>query len=59
MIGDREHDVIGAAVHGIPTIGVLHGSGSRDELVGAGARWIAEDLRALPELALRIDAGLA
>lgn len=58
MVGDRKHDVIGAAAHGIPTIGVLHGMGSREELEVAGARWIAEDLRALPELLGRIDAGL-
>jgi phosphoglycolate phosphatase len=58
MIGDRSHDVIGAAVHGIPTIGVLHGAGSRAELEQAGARWICEDLRGLPGLVGRIDAGL-
>lgn len=59
MVGDREHDVVGAAVHGIPTIGVLHGAGSRAELERAGARWIVEDLLGLPGLALRIDAGAA
>lgn len=58
MVGDREHDVIGAAAHGVPTIGVLHGMGSREELERAGARWIVEDLPALPELLGRIDAGL-
>ena len=55
MIGDREHDVLGAAVHGIPTVGVLHGMGSRAELEHAGARWIAADLLALPELLASID----
>lgn len=59
MIGDREHDVIGAAAHGIATIGVLHGMGSREELARAGARWIVSDLYALPRLIERIDAGLA
>ncbi len=59
MIGDREHDVIGAAAHGIATIGVLHGMGSREELARAGARWIVSDLYALPRLLERIDAGLA
>jgi phosphoglycolate phosphatase len=57
MIGDRAHDVVGAQQHGIPTIGVLHGAGSREELEQAGARWIAEDLRALPELLTRVDSG--
>ena len=56
MVGDREHDVIGAAAQGIPTIGVLHGMGSREELTGAGARWIVEDLGGLPALFEQIDA---
>lgn len=37
MVGDREHDVKGAAAHGIPTIGVLWGYGSEHELKAAGA----------------------
>ena len=37
MIGDREHDMIGAANNGIGTIGVLYGYGSREELRNAGA----------------------
>ncbi|WP_295846722.1 HAD family hydrolase [Tardiphaga sp.] len=37
MIGDRQHDIIGAANNGIGTIGVLYGYGSRAELVEAGA----------------------
>lgn len=45
MVGDREHDVLGAAAHGLPTIGVLHGAGDEAELRGAGARWIVADLR--------------
>ncbi len=59
MIGDRMHDVIGAGKHGIPTVGVLHGMGSREELERAGARWIAADLFALPELLARIDGHLS
>jgi phosphoglycolate phosphatase len=46
MVGDREHDVHGAAAHGMPTIGVLHGAGDEAELRAAGARWIVPDLRA-------------
>ena len=41
MIGDREHDVIGAAKHGIDTVGVLFGYGDREELECAGAKYIA------------------
>jgi len=54
MIGDRSHDVIGAAAHGVPTVGVLHGAGSEEELREAGARWIVPDLRSLPALAERL-----
>ena len=37
MIGDRFYDVDGAREHGIPTIGVLWGVGSEQELRDAGA----------------------
>ena len=42
MVGDRHHDVTGAAVHGIDTIGVLWGYGDREELASAGATAFAE-----------------
>ena len=50
MVGDRLHDVQGAAAHGIDCIGVLWGIGSREELEAAGAVAIAEtpsDLRVM------------
>lgn len=50
MVGDREHDVQGAAEHGIDTVGVLWGYGTSEELLGAGAVALAErpsDLLAL------------
>lgn len=37
MIGDRKHDMIGAAKHGIPAIGVLWGYGTGGELIESGA----------------------
>ena len=37
MVGDREHDVLGAKENGIPCIGITWGYGDRDELEGAGA----------------------
>ncbi|GIG38412.1 HAD hydrolase-like protein [Cellulomonas phragmiteti] len=37
MLGDREHDVHGAAEHGIPCLGALWGYGGEDELRAAGA----------------------
>lgn len=41
MIGDREHDIIGARKNGLRSIGVLWGYGSREELVAAGAEKLA------------------
>ena len=40
-MGDRFHDVKGANENGIPTIGVTFGYGSKEELVEAGAAYIA------------------
>lgn len=47
MVGDREHDVIGAKTVGIDCIGVLFGYGSREELEQAGATYIAETVEDL------------
>ena len=47
MVGDREHDILGAKAVGIDSVGVLYGYGSREELTGAGASALArrpEDL---------------
>lgn len=41
MVGDREHDVIGAHKVGIASLGVLFGYGSRQELEEAGADRLA------------------
>ncbi len=41
MVGDRDHDVHGARVNGIDTIGVLWGYGSEQELLLAGAAALA------------------
>lgn len=37
MVGDREHDVLGAGALGIDCLGVLFGFGSQEELDSAGA----------------------
>ncbi|MCR5684737.1 MAG: HAD-IA family hydrolase [Lachnospiraceae bacterium] len=42
MIGDREHDILGAKATGIDSMGVLYGYGSRGELEAAGADLIAD-----------------
>lgn len=47
MAGDKKHDVLGAAAHGIPCVGVLYGYGSKEELNGAGAAYLAENVEAL------------
>ncbi len=49
MIGDREHDIIGASKNGIDSIGVLFGYGSREELEKAGATYIAETVEEIAE----------
>jgi phosphoglycolate phosphatase len=42
MIGDREHDIIGAKTVGIDSIGVLFGYGDKEELTRSGADFIAD-----------------
>ena len=42
MVGDREHDILGAKTVGIESVGVLYGYGSREELEAAGADALAE-----------------
>lgn len=37
MVGDREHDVLGARENGLPCIGITYGYGERVELETAGA----------------------
>ncbi len=50
MIGDRMHDVKGATLNNIPCIGVLYGYGSKDELINAGVKAIAQNVKELEEL---------
>lgn len=47
MIGDREHDMIGAEENGLTGIGVLWGYGTKDELGASGARVFVESPRKL------------
>ncbi|MCC8130171.1 MAG: HAD family hydrolase [Ruminococcus sp.] len=42
MVGDRDYDIKGAHLNGIPCIGVTYGYGSRAELESAGAEEIVE-----------------
>lgn len=45
MIGDREHDILGAKRNGLDSLGVLFGFGNREELKKAGADYIAETVK--------------
>lgn len=42
MIGDRSNDIVGAKENGLESIGVLYGYGSREELLDAGADYLAK-----------------
>ncbi|WP_088042408.1 HAD family hydrolase [Bacillus sp. EAC] len=44
MIGDRSHDIIGAKKMNVHSIGVEYGYGSKEELVNAGADYIAKSV---------------
>lgn len=50
MVGDTAFDVIGAAQHGIPTIGVSWGYGQVQDMIDAGAVAIAETTQQLLQL---------
>lgn len=53
MIGDREHDIIGAKKCGLDSIGVLFGYGSREEMDGCGADQIVDTVQMLEDLLSR------
>lgn len=52
MIGDREHDILGAKQVGLDSIGVLYGYGDYEELKGAGATYIAENTKDILKIIL-------
>ena len=52
MIGDREHDIIGAKKTSLSSLGVLYGYGDRAELEAAGADIIAEGTAELRNILL-------
>jgi phosphoglycolate phosphatase len=53
MAGDRKYDIEGAIANSIDSIGVLWGYGSREELVGAGAVYIADSISDLEKLLMQ------
>lgn len=50
MVGDRKHDILGAIENNLPSIGVLFGYGSEEELSEAGANYIAKDVKELASI---------
>ncbi len=52
MIGDREHDILGAKASGLGSLGVLYGYGDRAEHEAAGADAIVESVAELGALLL-------
>ena len=52
MVGDREHDVLGAKKNGLPCVGAVYGYGSAEELTAAGAAALADTVDELHKLLL-------
>ena len=55
MIGDREHDIMGANKVGVDSMGILFGYGHRAELETAGATYIAETVADIGKIILRTE----
>lgn len=51
MVGDRSHDILGAKKHGMYSLGVTYGYGTKEELVGAGADSIVDSPQEIMEIA--------
>jgi len=49
MVGDREHDILGARTHGIETVAVGYGYGTREELIAAAPLAIVDSVTDLGE----------
>jgi len=57
MVGDRKHDLIGAAACRIGSIGVTYGFGSVEELTAHGADHLVDAPLAIPDLVARLRQG--
>lgn len=55
MIGDREHDIIGAKNNHIGSIGVTYGYGSKKELKEAGATYLAATIEEIEKVLFLVD----
>jgi len=56
MVGDRSFDMTGARNNAMPSLGVLYGYGSKEELLGAGAAELCESPRELAETLVKLGA---
>ena len=54
MVGDREHDVLGARECGMDCVGVLYGYGDRQEMDGCRPAWTADTVDELKDLLLTL-----
>ncbi len=52
MVGDRRYDIEGAVACGIHSIGAVYGYGSKEELLSAGAEFLAESPSAVADIIL-------
>lgn len=50
MVGDRSHDILGAKKHGVYSLGVTYGYGTKEELVKAGADYIVDSPQEIIEI---------
>ncbi len=53
MVGDRRHDVEGAAVFGIPCLGLSMGFAAEGELIQAGAAAVVDSVEGITEYILK------
>ena len=54
MVGDREHDVLGARECGMECVGVLYGYGSRQEMEDCRAARVVETVSELEQFLLSL-----
>lgn len=52
MIGDREHDIIGAKNNGVDSIGILYGYGSREEMTNIAPTRMVQSIEELEKYLL-------
>ena len=53
MVGDRNHDILGAQQNGLDSIGVLYGFGEETELQEAGATFLVQSPKDLGAILLQ------